>query len=66
MSYKGYAVRFSKSECGNYTEDPLFCEDSGWGDEEANVVCKSEKNTAYGLGGKNFPRKLDLVTVFLL
>ena len=33
-------------------EDPSFCEDSGWGDEEANVVCQSKKKTTYGLGGK--------------
>ena len=45
-------MRLSRN-CENHTTDsPIFCEDSGWGDEEANVVCKSKiDNTTYGLGG---------------
>ena len=46
-----YSVRLSLN-CENHTESPIFCEDSGWGDEEATVVCKSKINTNYGLGGK--------------
>jgi hypothetical protein len=42
-------VRLSQN-CEDHTDSPIFCEDSGWGDEEANVVCKSKINTTYGLG----------------
>jgi hypothetical protein len=44
-----YVVRLSQN-CEDHTDSPIFCEDSGWGDEEANVVCKSKINTTYGLG----------------
>ena len=46
----GLVVRLSR-KCGDHTDSPIFCEGSGWGDEEANVVCKSKMNTTYGLGG---------------
>ena len=46
-------VRFGNQSCPeHYDETAVICEGSGWGDEEANVVCRSEMNTAYGLGGK--------------
>ena len=48
-----YVVRYVDQSCPeHYDEIAVICEDSGWGDEEANVVCKSEMNTAYGLGSK--------------
>ena len=48
-----YAVRYVNQSCPeHYNEVAVICEGSGWGDEEANVVCRSEMNTAYGLGGK--------------
>ena len=48
-----YVVRFGNQSClEHYDKTAVICEGSGWGDEEANVVCRSEMNTAYGLGGK--------------
>ena len=48
-----YVVRFGNQSCQeHYDEVAVICEGSGWGDEEANVVCRSEMNTAYGLGSK--------------
>ena len=48
-----YVVRFGNQSCPeHYYEAAVICGGSGWGDEEATVVCRSEMNTAYGLGGK--------------
>ena len=44
-----YIVTFNNQSC---IESYLFCENSGWGDEEASVVCRSERNSTYGIGGK--------------
>ena len=52
ISEREYVVRLNQS-CGDHTDSPIFCEDSDWGDEEANVVCKSKEKTAYGLGGRS-------------
>ena len=48
-----YVVRYNSQPCGamNYTQSPVICGNSGWGDEEATVVCRSEKSSGYGLGG---------------
>ena len=51
ISEREYVVRLSQNCEDHATDSPIFCEDSGWGDEEANVVCKSKMNTTYGLGG---------------
>ena len=32
-----------------------FCEDAGWGDEEATVVCR-ELGYSYGVSGKSIAR----------
>ncbi|CAI8047097.1 Neurotrypsin, partial [Geodia barretti] len=50
LSEREYVVRLSQNCEDHTTDSPIFCEDSGWGDEEANVVCKSKMNTTYGLG----------------
>ena len=52
-------MRFGNQLCQeHYDEIAVICEGSGWGDEEANVVCRSEMNTAYGLGGKAITHSL--------
>ena len=51
-----YLVRFNNQPCDtiDYSQSFLpFCENSGWGDEEASVVCRSERNTRYGTGRKS-------------
>ena len=48
-------VRFNSQPCnGNfdYMQSQPFCEISDWGDEEASVVCRSQLNRQYGIGGK--------------
>ena len=52
ISEREYVVRLSQN-CEDHTDSPIFCEGSDWGDEEANVVCKSKINTTYGLGGRS-------------
>ena len=42
-------VRFNNLACTDMSK--IFCEDSGWGDEEATVVCR-EMYSKYGFGGK--------------
>ena len=52
-------VRFNNQPCtDNITCDQShpFCENSGWGDEEASVVCRSKRNMRYGIGGKSVDR----------
>ena len=51
-----YVVRFNSQPCDvafDYKQSPPFCENSGWGDEEASVACRM-KNSMYGIGSK-FP-----------
>ena len=54
-----YIVRYNGQACDeNFNESQNshpFCEDSGWGDEEAAVVCRIESNTLYGIGSKSLP-----------
>ena len=46
-------MKFVNQSCPeHYDEAAVICEGSGWGDEEATVVCRSEMNTVYGLAGK--------------
>lgn len=50
-------MRFNDQPCNehfNYSESHTFCENSGWGDEAASVVCRSELYSRYGIGGKNY------------
>ena len=48
-------VRYNNRPC-DQDFSPLqshpFCGGSGWGDEEASVVCRSETNSKYGIGGE--------------
>ena len=50
-----YLVRYFNQSCAefDYSESHPFCGDSGWEDEEASVVCRSEKNSTYGIGSKS-------------
>ena len=54
-----YIVRYNGQPCDdNFNETQNshpFCGDSGWGDEEAAVVCGIESNTLYGIGRKSLP-----------
>ena len=47
-----YLVTFNNQSCDEDGLSHPFCENSGWGDEEASVVCRSEKNSTYGIGGE--------------
>ena len=55
-------VRYFNQSCADfdtdYNQSHPFCGNSGWGDEEASVVCRSERNTRYGIGGKSYIRTL--------
>ena len=49
-----YLVEFNNQPCSEsfeYNNNHPFCENSGWGDEEASVVCRSERISTYGIGG---------------
>ena len=35
----------------DHLQSHVFCEDSGWGDEEATVVCRDQLHSHYGIGG---------------
>ena len=51
---EGHVVRFNGYECDadfNHLQSHIFCEDSGWGDEEATVVCRDQLYSLYGIGG---------------
>ena len=52
-----YIVRYNGQACDvNFNESQNshpFCGDSGWGDEEAAVVCGIESDTLYGIGSKS-------------
>ena len=45
-------VRFNNLACADHNMSRAFCEDSGWGDGEATVVCRNEMYSKYGFGGK--------------
>ncbi|CAI8034438.1 hypothetical protein GBAR_LOCUS19387, partial [Geodia barretti] len=50
----GHVVRFNSRECDtdfDHLQSHVFCEDSGWGDEEATVVCRDQLHSHYGIGG---------------
>ena len=49
-----HLVRFNSQPCDviNHGLSYPFCENSGWGDEEASVVCRSETYSTYGIGGE--------------
>ena len=51
-----YLVRFFNQSCAvfDYKQSHPFCGNSGWGDEEASVVCRSERNMRYGIGRKSY------------
>ena len=46
-----WLVRYNKWPCNPNWPWAAFCEDSGWGDEEATVVCR-EQGFLYGTGGE--------------
>lgn len=49
-----HAVRFNNRACNSnftYVQSHPFCGGSGWGDEEATVVCRSLMWSQYGIGG---------------
>ena len=54
-----HIVRYNGQPCDesfNETQNSHpFCGDSGWGDEEAAVVCGKERDTLYGIGSKSLP-----------
>lgn len=43
-------IRYNEQPCSRIFWYP-FCEDSGWGDEEATVVCR-ELGYSYGVSGE--------------
>ena len=44
-------VRYDESPCTGPDMSRYFCEESGWGDKEATVVCR-EQGFMYGIGSK--------------
>ena len=44
-------VSYDSTPCGGGSSYHPFCNESGWGDEEATVVCR-EQGFSYGLGSK--------------
>jgi hypothetical protein len=49
-----HVVRFNHRPCDeefDHLESHPFCGGSGWGDEEASVVCRSELHSQFGIGG---------------
>ena len=42
-------IRYDSTPCNGLTPSRAFCEDSGWGDEEATVVCR-EQGYSFGSG----------------
>ena len=47
-----YLVTFNNQPCDQMPQSHPFCGNSGWGDEEASVVCRNERNSRYGIGGE--------------
>ena len=47
-------VRFNNQPCDIIDESQswIFCGGSGWGDEEATVVCRNKEESLFGLGGE--------------
>ena len=45
-----WIVSYNESPCVSSTPS-FFCEDSGWGNKEATVVCR-EQGYLYGIGSK--------------
>lgn len=48
-------VRYDATPCDGHDTSRYICEDSGWGDEEATVVCR-EQGFMYGLGSEYIVR----------
>lgn len=51
-------VLFNNLECDEYRQSKPFCEGSGWGDEEASVVCRNRNNSKHGFGGKQVANRV--------
>ena len=54
-----HVVRFSNQPCTadfDHNQSSVFCGYSGWGDEEATVVCRNKLYSRYGIGGIIQPR----------
>ena len=48
-------VRFNNQRCGDnvdFNQSFIFCEGSGWGNNEASVVCRHELHSNYGFASK--------------
>ena len=43
-------IRYDSTPCDGRTPPRRFCEDSGWGDEEATVVCREQLGYSFGSG----------------
>lgn len=46
-----WLVSYNEKPCDRNSPWYVICEDSGWGDEEATVVCR-ERGYLNGIGGK--------------
>ena len=60
-------VRFNNQPCDiiDYNQSWIFCGGSGWGDEEATVVCRNKEGSLFGLGGE-FTSYSDIVILLLI